>query len=118
MKTIIAGSRGIDDPECVLEAIEKSGIEITEVVSGGARGVDRMGESYAEASNIPVKQFIPDWSKGRWAGLARNRDMAKYADAAIIIWDGKSRGTKNMIEEAKKNGLTVYVHTVINGVEK
>lgn len=109
MKVIIAGSRGFTNPNIVVAAVVKSKFPVTEVVSGGARGIDRFGEMFAKANNIPIKQFIPDWSKGRGAGLARNRDMAEYGEALIAIWDGESRGTANMIREAEKRGLPVYV---------
>ena len=114
MKTIVAGSRdgfGLAD---VYTAIARSGFErqITEVVSGGARGVDRFGEMWAQANATPIKQFIPDWNGplGKAAGHARNRDMGDYADALVALWDGKSKGTKGMIDYAKKKGLKVYVY--------
>lgn len=79
------------------------------MVSGGANGVDLLGEQWACSWGIPVKQFMADWSKhGRAAGPIRNRQMAEYADALIAIWDGQSRGTKSMIRESRKAGLDVY----------
>lgn len=111
MKTIIAGSRGVSDQETVNKAIESSGFPITEVVSGGCSGPDTLGENYARANNIPIKRFWPDWNKyGRAAGPIRNSQMASYAEALIAIWDGQSRGTKNMIEEAWNKGLKVFVY--------
>lgn len=112
MKTIIAGSRNIKDADIVEQAIKKSGFTITEVVSGGARGVDRMGENWAKSQNIKIKQFKPDWSKGRGAGFIANKEMAKYAQAAIVIWDGESKGTKDIINNAKKEGLKLFVKTL------
>lgn len=110
MKTIIAGSRGITDIRRVVAAVADSGFTISEVVSGGARGVDRLGEQYAARNGVPVRRFIPDWDgKGKVAGFIRNREMAEYADALIAIWDGQSRGTWNMIEEARKRNLKVFV---------
>lgn len=109
MKVIIAGSRGFTNPAIVVAAIVKSKFVITEVVSGGARGIDRFGEMWAKANNVPIKQFIPDWATGRGAGFARNIEMADYAEALIAVWDGVSRGTAQMIREAKKRGLKVYV---------
>lgn len=99
MKVIIAGSRNIDDYALVVDTIRRSGYEITEVVSGTAVGVDRLGERWALANNVPVKEMPADWNRhGNSAGPQRNRAMAEYADAAIIIWDGQSKGTRNMIE--------------------
>lgn len=104
MKVIIAGSREIINLELVLYAIEDSGFDITEVVSGKARGVDTIGEAYANMMGIPIKVFPAEWNKygKKRAGPIRNREMALYADAAIIVWDGKSTGTFNMIENMKK----------------
>ena len=99
MKVIIAGSRDIKDYVLVANAIAKSGYQITEVVSGCATGVDTLGEQWARMSNIPIKEMPADWNQhGKSAGPQRNRAMAEYADAAIIIWDGESRGTRNMVE--------------------
>jgi hypothetical protein len=113
MKTIIAGSRTIHDYDNVLEAVSRSGFEITMVVSGGAFGVDRMGEGYARSHHIPFTVFKPDWNThGKAAGPYRNRQMVEYADALIAIWDGKSRGTKSTIDLAKKKGIPIYVHIV------
>jgi glycerophosphoryl diester phosphodiesterase len=113
MKVIIAGSRTITDAYLVRKAVEDSGFTVTEVVCGLARGADQLGRLYAQRNKIPVKEFPADWKKfGRAAGVKRNREMALYADALIAVWDGYSRGTKNMIETAKSLGLRVYVHTV------
>lgn len=99
MKVIIAGSRNIDDYSLVVRTIQNSGYDITEVVSGTAVGPDRLGEQWARANNIPIKEMPADWIRfGNSAGPQRNRAMAEYADAAIIIWDGQSKGTRNMIE--------------------
>lgn len=113
MRTIIAGSRGITWQQHVSDAVRASGFTITEVVSGAARGVDRMGETWAIINNVPVKRFPADWSRhGKRAGYVRNAEMAAYADALIAIWDGKSRGTRNMIDEATATGLKVHVAIV------
>lgn len=112
MKCIIAGSRTITDISKVKQAIEKSGWNIEEVVSGGARGVDALGEVYAQDNGKAVKRFPADWSKyGRSAGAIRNKQMADYADALIAVWDGKSKGTKNMINTARAKRLSVFIWT-------
>lgn len=110
VKVIIAGSRGVTDYDEVCRAIKESEFEITEVVSGGAIGVDKFGEKYAVRNDIPIKVFLADWEKKKAAaGIIRNAEMAKYAEALIAVWDGASPGTKNMIETAKKKGLKVFV---------
>lgn len=110
MKVIIAGSRNIDDYKLVVDTISKSGYNITEVVSGTAVGVDRLGEQWARANDVPVKEMPADWMRhGNSAGPQRNRAMAEYADAAIIIWDGQSRGTRNMIENMIRRKKPYYI---------
>ena len=113
MKVIIAGGRDIHDYQLVLDAIEESRLEITTVVSGGAKGVDALGEHYAEQMNLPLHVYPADWkSHGRAAGPIRNSKMASNADALIAVWDGKSKGTRNMIETAHNKGLVVYVKVI------
>ena len=74
-------------------------------------GADYLGELYAESYNIPVKPFPADWNGkyGRGAGMIRNEQMAQYADACICFWDGISRGTKNMIDNANKYNLVLRI---------
>lgn len=111
MKVIIAGSRSITDYELIKRAIVGSRFAITEVVSGGARGVDRLGERWAAENGIPVIQFIPDWDTlGKKAGYARNADMANYAEALIAVYDGASKGTGHMIDIATRKKLKVFVY--------
>jgi hypothetical protein len=85
--------------------------QITEIVSGAARGIDSLGERWAEyrPDPIPVKQFPADWdTHGKAAGPIRNRAMADYADALLVVWDGKSRGTKNMLDHVYRLKKPVY----------
>lgn len=117
MKVIIAGSRSIKDMALVEAAIAASGYHITEVVSGGARGVDSLGEEWAILNKIKLGPdfSVPDyeWKKNpHTAGHKRNGRMAKYAEALIAIWDGVSGGTANMIEQARAHGLLVFVYRV------
>lgn len=111
MRTIIAGSRDITDERYVVKAITLSKFEITSVVCGGARGVDTIGRVLAEKHGVPVAMFKADWdTHGKKAGYLRNEQMALNADALIAVWDGVSKGTKHMIDLAKKHNLQVYVH--------
>ncbi len=110
LKVIIAGSRRIEDYGFVRQAIAASGMKPTEVVCGEARGVDQLGKLWAEDNSIAVKSMPADWGlHGKYAGMLRNHEMAKYADALIAIWDGESKGTNNMIEHATRLGLRVFV---------
>ena len=113
MKVIIAGSREITDFALVKQAVDASTFKITEVVSGTARGVDKLGEHWASLYEIPIKTFPAEWDTfGKPAGFVRNVKMAEYADALIAIWDGKSRGTKHMIDQAKLKLLKVFIYIV------
>lgn len=111
MRTIIAGSRGIEIRINDLgKVIKDSGFTITEVISGTARGVDQSGERWAEVNGIPIRYFVPDWNRyGKSAGYKRNVLMAENADALIAIWDGVSKGTGHMIQIAKSKNLKVHV---------
>lgn len=113
MKVIIAGSRTIRSTRIVEECIRASGFEIDEVVCGEAQGVDLTGKCFAIRNHIPCKSFHAEWYKfGKAAGPMRNTEMAKYADALILVWDGQSRGSKNMLEIARRFGLKIYERVV------
>lgn len=113
MKTIIAGGRDITDRALAERAIKRARFHITEVVCGDCRGVDQIGAEWAEAQGIPVKKFPADWNKdGNAAGPIRNRRMAEYANQLIAVWDGESKGTHNMIQEASARHLEVYVEFI------
>ena len=115
LRTIIAGSRDIIAPATVEAAARASGLApyISEVVSGGARGVDALGEAWAALRGIPVRVFPADWRRyPRTAGRLRNTEMAHYAEALIAVWDGRSPGTKHMIDTMQAVGKTTYVYRV------
>ena len=113
MKVIIAGSRHIEQWQPVWQAITDSGFRITEVVSGCASGVDTHGLRWAEDRGVPFTPFPAAWGDhGRAAGPMRNARMAEYADALIAVWDGKSRGTADMIQKAAAKPMPMFVRTV------
>ena len=114
-RVIIAGCRYFVDygflrDKCNVLLSEKTKLFNIVVVSGGAFGVDQLGEIYAEECGYSVQRYPADWAKnGKAAGPIRNAKMADNADALIAFWDGQSRGTKNMIEVAKNRGLKVRI---------
>jgi len=117
MKVIIAGGRDIT-PQQFLKALDffPDDWDVTEVVSGKARGVDRMGEVLADNQSIPVKPFPADWDKyDDVVGHIRNKEMAIYANSLFAIWNGKSKGTKNMINIATELGLKFVVVMINKG---
>jgi hypothetical protein len=110
MRVIIAGSRGCPTWLLVRRAVRLSEFEVTEVVSGTARGVDQFGEKWARKNNIPIKRFQADWDKfGKRAGYLRNQEMAHYADALVAVWDEHSKGTKHMVSLMLSESKAVYV---------
>lgn len=112
MKLIIAGSRhldyGYDDIDAAMGLIRFDEIP-DEVVCGGAAGVDEAGKEWAYDTGTPLKMFEADWeTHGKAAGPVRNKQMAEYGDALLLIWDGQSRGSANMKKEMKKLGKPIY----------
>lgn len=113
LRTIVAGMRDFTDSAVVADAVLSAPWEVGTVLSGGASGVDAAGERVARAFGLPVERYPADWNRhGRAAGPIRNRQMAENADALVAVWNGKSRGTRNMIETARSLGLRVHVHRV------
>jgi hypothetical protein len=114
-KVIIAGGRDFDDSDLLDKSAGaalryKIATSRVEVVCGKANGADTLGEVWALDNGISVRYFPADWDKhGKKAGYLRNEEMAKYADALLAFWDGKSKGTKHMIDLAKKHKLKVKV---------
>ena len=127
MKLLIAGSRGIKDYQvfynAIVEVCQIPVYEIEEVVSGNAIGIDQCGEKWACCHNIKVKTFKPNQDLyGKQASFIRNQEMIDYlditADAVILIWDGKSRGTASTKRMAEKKGLKVYEKIISGATEK
>lgn len=112
MKLIVAGSRYLKRTKFsfVKECVNLFGIEgITEIVSGGASGVDEAGAIFGTDSELKVTYVWPDWTQhGKAAGPIRNKQMAEYADELLLIWDGKSKGSTSMKNEMSKLNKPVY----------
>ena len=113
-RVIIAGCRDFNDYELLKEKcdyfLQDEKKEDVVIISGHASGADALGERYAQERGFQLETFPADWkAHGRAAGPIRNARMASAANALIAFWDGKSRGTKNMIEIAKNHNLKVVV---------
>ena len=106
MKVAVIGSRGItvDNLEDYLPE------DVTEIVTGGAKGVDTCAEEYALAHNIKLTKFLPEYSKYRKsAPLKRNIQIIEYSDLVLAFWDGSSHGTKYVIDNCNKLDTTVKI---------
>ena len=114
-KVIVAGSRGFSNYKLLKETCnstlrEKKKTHNVIIVSGHAKGADTYGEMYANEEKLDLEIFTADWKKyGKSAGFRRNEQMAEFADALIAFWDGKSNGTKHMIETATNKGMQIKV---------
>lgn len=113
MKLIIAGGRDIaltvnEIAEDLNNSLPNWKTDLTEIVSGGAKGVDASGEKFAKSVGLPIKRFKADWNKhGKAAGPIRNKQMAEYGDLLLLCWDEKSKGSASMKREAEKAGLRI-----------
>ncbi|MBE6567638.1 MAG: hypothetical protein E7657_03145 [Ruminococcaceae bacterium] len=109
MKLLIVGSRSIK----AFDLSPYVSKEVDTIISGGANGVDTLAEEYADKNRISKLIMRPAYARyGKGAPLKRNEEMVKLADAVLVIWDGKSRGTKYTADFAKKEGKEVTVVTV------
>ncbi len=113
-RVIIAGSRfyrgGIDG---VARAIKESGFDVKCVISGAARGADKAGEEWAQSIGIPFELYPADWRTGKSAGVVRNAQMEKVADALIALMDmdAPTPGTSDMICRMKDKPTCIYWET-------
>lgn len=109
MKLAVVGSRGL--------WLENLGDylpqDVTEIVSGGAKGIDTCAREYAKEHGLKLTEFLPDYRRyGRGAPLKRNLEIITYADQVLVFWDGKSPGTKYVIDQCEKQKKKVAVHLI------
>lgn len=105
MRVIIAGGRDFNNYDLIEQTMAELNLEIDYIMSGAADGADALGERWAENHQIPVKRYPAQWNKfGKQAGAIRNRTMAICGDYLVAFWDGKSKGTKIMIDMMKQRG--------------
>ena len=106
MKLAIIGSRTLNIQN-IADYLPEG---VTEIVSGGAKGIDRLAAIYAKENHFPLTEFLPDYERyGRAAPLKRNAEIAEYADMALAFWDGASKGTKHTIFLFEKLGKAVII---------
>ena len=99
MKVAVIGSRSLTVPDLGVYLPD----EVSEIVSGGAYGVDRCAAEYARAHGIPLTEFLPDYAQyGRRAPLLRNITIIDHSDLVLAFWDGQSRGTAFVIQKCRE----------------
>lgn len=112
MKVVVAGGRDFTDYELLCRKLNHllSNQTDVKIVCGEARGADSLGKRYANEYGYEVLSFPADWDRyGKSAGIRRNKEMAEVADALVAFWDGKSRGTANMIRTMRAMDKPVRV---------
>lgn len=88
--------------------------DTTKIISGGARGIDRCARAYAKSHNIKLMEFLPEYERyGRSAPIKRNLQIIRYADMVLAFWDGKSNGTRFVIENCKNENVPIKVFTTV-----
>ncbi|MEG1426778.1 MAG: hypothetical protein RSC76_03730 [Oscillospiraceae bacterium] len=106
MKVAVIGSRGL----VVRDLGRYLPPDTTEIISGGARGVDTSAKEYALANGIKLTEFLPEYDKfGRGAPLKRNITIIENADLVLAFWDGESHGTKFVIDNCKQRQIPVTI---------
>ena len=109
MRVIVAGSRHCKDYNLVERAIAESGFHVTEIVSGGAPGIDSCGQSWAKDHQVTCVIFPAEWGEfGLKAGPIRNSQMSSYGEALVLIWDGFSPGSADMKKKVQARNLPIY----------
>lgn len=111
LKTIIAGSRSVKDYATIERGMLSCPFrhDISVVLCGMCEGPDLLGKQWADIHRIPVKKYEPDWTQGAYMGMIRNHAMGDAADALVAFWDGKSKGTLDMIEYMRNMMKIVHV---------
>jgi hypothetical protein len=112
LKVIVAGGRDFNDYNLLAEKLNKllSNTANVVIISGMANGADSMAAKYAEENKLRISEFPAQWAKhGKASGFRRNVEMARYADACVCFWNGKSPGTKHMIDTAKRMNLKLRI---------
>ena len=122
IRIIVAGTRTFSDYELLRNKLDDFISKLKQkhpdkqvvIITGAAKGADQLGSFYARNHNIPLKEFPADWTTyGKAAGPIRNQQMLDYAlheiPVLIVFWDGESRGTKNMMNIAKRHNVQTEI---------
>ncbi len=122
MKLAIIGSRGFNDYDFlkknVTDFLKRNSFVCTHIISGGAKGADKLAEQFALDNQLEMVAFKPDWKQfGKRAGFIRNNEIIENADVVIAFWDGDSKGTKDAIMKAialnKRTKIKIYKNSYL-----
>ena len=115
MRVAVIGSRGLQ----VNDLGKYLPDEVTEIISGGARGVDTSAREYATEHGLKLTEYLPEYNKyGRSAPLKRNITIIENADLVLAFWDGSSRGTKYVIDNCKKRNIPLKIYVPVKRGEQ
>lgn len=115
MKVAVVGSRSatLEHYPIISKYIP---LNTTEIISGGAAGVDFLAEKYAQENKITLTKILPNYDKfGKTATLTRNIEIIKRSDYVLCFWDGKSRGTAHVVSNCIKMYKNVKIILLDNG---
>ncbi|MFI3253998.1 MAG: hypothetical protein R3Y63_06615 [Eubacteriales bacterium] len=107
MKLAIIGSRTLTD----IDISAYIPPDVTEIISGGAKGIDTLAEVYADKHKLSKYIIRPEYQKypPKVAPMIRNKLIVDHCDALLAFWDKQSKGTLSTIDYANKIGKTVTV---------
>lgn len=109
LKTAIVGSRNLQ----IVDFTEYLPSETTEIITGGAKGIDACAKEYAESIGLKVTEFLPEYNRyKRGAPLKRNLQIIEAADFVIAFWDGNSKGTQFVIEQCTKQNKPIKIYII------
>lgn len=115
MRVAIVGSRGYVSTIEMFKSLDalRAKLDITHIITGGARGVDTLAEKYGRERGIEVTIIKPEWDKyGKAAGFVRNEEIMNNSEVAVIFWDGISRGTEHALAYAKAQRVLIYLFRI------
>ncbi len=111
MKVAVVGSRNLS----INNMDDYIPNNVSEIISGGAKGIDTDAKKFALNNNIPYKEFLPNYARyGKSAPLKRNIEIIKYSDIVIAFWDGKSHGTRFVINNCKSLNIPIKIIHINN----
>lgn len=105
MKVGVIGSRNFNDYNLLKSVLDD--LDISVIISGGAKGADSLAELWASDNNVKTEIYKPNWSLGRRAAAIRNIEIVKNSELIVAFWDGKSSGTKMTLDIAKSKNKKI-----------